>query len=146
MSPASGSATIAAMRGCALLLWTAMLAMLGCQGGVQRTIHISSEPAGALVHLNDVEVGRTPLEVPFKFYGVYDVRLTRDGYDPLWTTGKARAPWWEYPGPDLLAEAVPGAESRVDWHFTLDEATPPAEVDVDAVLDRAEQMRDEVRR
>ena len=48
------------------------------------------------------------MDVPFAWYGTYDVRLEKDGYEPLWTTGEADAPWWEYPGPDLVAEAIPG--------------------------------------
>ncbi|MFW6059326.1 MAG: PEGA domain-containing protein [Phycisphaeraceae bacterium] len=118
---------------------------LGAFGCVQRTIEISSEPSGALVHLNDVEVGRTPVEVPFTFYGTYDVRLERAGHAPLWTRREANAPWWDLPGPDLVAELVPGAESRVRWHFDLDEAAPAGEVDTQRLLDHAKQMRARVR-
>ena len=84
-----------------LIVLTAAL-LVGC---VQRTISITSNPAGALVHLNDEEVGRTPLQVPFKFYGTYDVRLEKERYKPLWTSQKTDAPWWEAPGPDLIVEA-----------------------------------------
>jgi len=52
------------------------LAMVGC---IERTITITSDPSGALVHLNDEEVGRTPVVVPFTFYGTYTVRLEHDG-------------------------------------------------------------------
>ena len=101
-----------------VLVWGAGLVGLG--GCVQRMIAVTSEPAGALVWLNDQEVGRTPLEVPFTFYGTYDVRLEKEGYAPLWTVGEADPPWWDYPGPDLVAELMPwGAESRVAWHYEL---------------------------
>lgn len=59
----------------ALALW-----LTGC---IERTITITSEPSGSLVHLNDEEVGRTPLTVPFTFYGVYDVRLE---HEATWLT------------------------------------------------------------
>jgi len=109
-------------------------------GCVQRTISITSEPSGALVMLNDQEVGRTPLQVPFKFYGTYDVRLERDGYQPKWTTAEAKAPWWEWPGPDLVAEAIPNAQSRIDWHFTME----PAEgIDEDEFLERGRSLKKE---
>ena len=114
----------------------------GCE--TQRLIHITSEPSGALVHLNDIEVGRTPVEVAFTFYGVYDVRLEADGYEPLWTGQRARAPWWEAPGPDLFAALVP-TRSHLHWHFELEPAVAPADADVDALVDRARQLRARVR-
>ena len=88
-------------------------------GCVERRISITSEPSGALVWLNDVEIGRTPTETNFKHYGKYDVRLELDGHDTLTTVGDARTPWWEFPGPDLIAEAIPNARNTVRWHFTL---------------------------
>lgn len=123
----------------------ALFSGAGGAGCVQRTISITSEPAGALVWLNDQEVGRTPLAVPFKWYGVYDVRLEKEGYSPKWTTGEAAMPWWEAPGPDLVAELIPGAESRVAWHYELEEAVPAADQDVGALIERAQGMRDRTR-
>ncbi|MEM6393348.1 MAG: PEGA domain-containing protein [Planctomycetota bacterium] len=123
------------------LLAVLLLVGGGGVGCVERTIEITSEPSGALVYLNDEEVGRTPLEVPFTFYGVYDVRLEREGYEPKWTTGEAAAPWWDYPGPDLLAELVPGLASRVAWHYALEASVPVEQVDTDALLERAGALR-----
>lgn len=88
-------------------------------GCVERRISITSEPAGALVWVNDVEVGRTPAELNFKHYGKYDVRLELDGYDTLQTIGEASTPWWDFPGPDLVAEAIPSAKKTIRWHYTL---------------------------
>jgi hypothetical protein len=124
-----------------MLVFAAALATAGC---VQRTISITSQPAGALVYLNDDEMGRTPLRVPFTFYGTYDVRLEREGYQPLWVKQKATPPLWEYPGPDLFAEAIPGAKVELKWHFDL-EALPPAEDrDADALASRAAALRQQL--
>jgi hypothetical protein len=130
------------MRVLPLKIMGLLLAGLLLGGCVQREITITSEPSGALVHLNDREVGRTPVDVPFTFYGTYDVRLERSGYEPLWTRQQAKAPWWDYPGPDLLAEAVPGLKSNPTWHFQLEPALPPNEQDPDALLNRAEELKD----
>jgi hypothetical protein len=124
-----------------LLVLTAVLAA-GC---VEREITITSEPDGALVHLNDQEVGRTPVDVPFTFYGTYDVRLEKQGYEPLWTEKQAKAPWWEYPGPDLVAEAVPGARSNPTWHFQLSEATPTNQRSPRELLENADRLRRRLR-
>ena len=114
------------------------LGLLGVMGGcVQRTIVVTSEPSGALVWLNDQEVGRTPVEVPFTFYGTYDVRLEKAGHSALWTTGKADPPWWEYPGPDLVAELMPwGPESRVAWHYRLSTVAEAEAAAARGVVDR----------
>lgn len=111
-------------------------------GCVERTIRITSEPSGALVYLNDEEVGRTPVQVPFTHYGVYDVRLEREGCRPMWTKGKAAPPWWDLPGLDLIAELVPGAKSEIHWHFQLEARGEP---DSQSLLERAERMRAMVR-
>ena len=134
-----GGVTILCMKRTALLLLT-VLSLLGV-GCVQRTISITSDPSGALVYLNDDEVGRTPVTVPFTFYGVYDVRLEAAGFKPLWTTQRAKAPWWETPGIDLFAEAVPNKKAELAWHFTMDEQVPAEDVDADKLLDHARQMR-----
>jgi len=121
-----------------LLLVSVCLFAIGC---VQRTISITSEPPGALVYLNDQEVGRTPVTVPFTFYGVYDVRLEADGYQPLWTQQRAVAPWWETPGIDLFAEAVPDGKVELKWPFQMQPQPPAEQVDADVLLDHARQMR-----
>lgn len=103
---------------------------------VRRTIDITSEPPGALVLLNDREVGRTPVEVEFTFYGEYDVRLLLDGYEPLVTGAKASPPIWDNVPLDFFAEITPGDHVvRIPWHFTLEPAKQAG------LLDRATEMR-----
>jgi hypothetical protein len=95
----------------------AAAAMPGC---LKRTIAITSDPDGALVWLNGVEVGRTPLEVDFTFYGTYDVSLRKEGYEPVMTTRVASPPLFEIPPIDALAEAIPGTHPVVvEWFFAL---------------------------
>jgi hypothetical protein len=120
---------------------TMILISLVSVGCVQRMISITSEPSGALVQLNDKEVGRTPLKVPFRFYGTYDVRLEKDGYKSLWTQQATDAPWWEAPGPDLLAEAIPNVKTTQEWHFQMDQITVVEETDL---IKRAGEMRDDL--
>ena len=119
------------------------LLSLGC---VERRLMITSEPAGALVYLNDQEVGRTPLEVPFTWYGTYDVRLEREGFKTLETEQLAERPWWESPGPDLFAEAMPDKRVEIAWHLEMQPAEPASEVDPDRVIEFAKQMRELNRR
>ncbi|MCW5766306.1 MAG: PEGA domain-containing protein [Phycisphaeraceae bacterium] len=124
---------------CAVGIFAGLGLLAGC---TSRVIEVTSEPAGALVWLNDVEVGRTPCEVQFKYYGVYDVRLRREGYEPVTTSRRAEAPPHEWVGLDLLASPLPITD-RVAWHFVLTPVAesadrPAAERDL---LERARQMR-----
>lgn len=119
----------------------ALLPTLALAGCLERRLHITSTPPGALVTLNDVDVGRTPVEVDFTHYGVYDVRLRREGYEPLVTHAEAKAPVYEWPGIDFFAEVFPSRiVTDIDWHFDL----TPARDDVDALVARARQMQDQV--
>ncbi len=113
----------------------ALVALSGC---VRRTITITTEPQGTLVWLNDREVGRTPVEVDFKHYGTYDVRLEHRGYEPMMTSGRAVPPWWDNVGLDLIAElTLADLESRIEWHYVME----PLDDDREALLDRARELR-----
>lgn len=125
-----------------LLLILALLALPGC---IQRRIRVTSEPPGAVVWLNDTEIGRTPAEAEFTFYGSYDVRLELEGYAPVHEARRTPAPFYEYPGPDLIAEILPHTfENIVAWHFDLEptpeRTAPPEELEAD-LLGRARELR-----
>ncbi len=121
-----------------LVLSLTALATVLCAGCVRRTIAITSTPSDALVFVNDREVGRTPCEVDFLFYGEYDVRLKHEGYESIVGSGTASAPVWDFIGADLIVEVVPlDLESRVDWHFDF----IPANNDPVDLLARARQMQ-----
>jgi hypothetical protein len=125
----------------AMLILLPAMSLAGC---VQRSITITSKPDGALVHLNDEEVGRTPLTVPFTFYGVYQVQLERDGFQTLLTEQNTEAPWWDNAGPDFFAEILPGRRKvQIDWHFDLEASKP---VDEDKLIERAGELRDQTRK
>ncbi len=118
----------------------ALAALVALSGCVRRTITITTEPPGTLVWLNDREVGRTPVEVDFKHYGTYDVRLEHSGYEPMMTSGRADPPWWDNVGLDLIAELTPAdLESRIEWHYVLE----PLDNDRDALVNRARELRKE---
>jgi len=124
-----------------------MLAPLAlCAGCLDRTLVITSEPPGASVTVNDVEVGRTPVEASFTYYGTYDVLLTLEGFEPLRTRATATAPVYEYPPVDLIAEAVPARiRNQVKWHFALqpspEASVPTTRLEAD-VADRARALRE----
>jgi hypothetical protein len=143
MTPPASPARLA-LRLCCIL----PLATLGAC--VERTITVTSEPPGAIVWLNDVEIGRTPVETDFTFYGVYDVRLRLEGYEPVISSRNANAPVYDLPGLDLVSEAIPAKiESEIAWHFVLTplpEREPGADRDAlqQALIERARSTREQV--
>ena len=53
------------------------LLLTGC---VERELTITTKPQGALVVLNDEEIGTSPVTVPFNWYGDYRVRISKSGF------------------------------------------------------------------
>jgi hypothetical protein len=125
-----------------------LLAPAGLAGCLSRTMVITSTPPGATVYLNDLEVGRTPVEVEFEWYGVYDVRLRLEGCEPLVTSRQAHAPLHELPGIDFFTTLAPVRfRHRVHWHFdltpALERSLDPADLEA-ALLQRARDARGQV--
>ena len=122
------------MKRTALLLLT-LAVLTGC---ADRRLHITSDPPGALVALNDVEVGRTPVEVNFTSFGTYDVRLQRPGYATLLTSAEANPELHDQPVFDALSVFTPGRpRTDIYWHFVME----PLETDADALIERAREVR-----
>jgi hypothetical protein len=132
-----------------LLLIPALL-LLSLTGCVERKITIASQPSGALVYLNDVEVGRTPVSVPFEWYGKYDVRLRLDqdqgGAAPmhyyLHTARRASAPFYEYMPIDLFAEVLPlDLKDEKVWAFILQ---PQPTLSDEEMISRAKELKQQL--
>jgi PEGA domain len=120
----------------------ALVAGLICVGcaKVQRTMSIDSDPEGALVYMNDQEIGRTPVTRDFIWYGWYDITLRKDGYKTLTTRAQVIAPAWQWPPFDLVAEFSPARLK--DIHRLSFKLEPPGEQPTtDEMLGRAEQLR-----
>src|SRR5438477_10191182 len=84
-----------------------ILIAISVAGCVDRLLTIRSDPPGALVFLNGVEVGRTPVTRDFTWYGTYDVALRKEGYDTVKAHSKVIAPWWQWVPIDFFAEVAP---------------------------------------
>ena len=97
------------------------LAAILLTGCVERTITIQTEPPGAVVTLNDQEIGVSPVTVPFNWYGDYWVRISKDGYETLDTHRKLKAPLHDWPPLDFVTEVLwPGRiVDAYEWTFDL---------------------------
>ncbi|MBI5154226.1 PEGA domain-containing protein [Candidatus Poribacteria bacterium] len=85
----------------------ALALCVAAAGCVRSKAVVTSEPPGADVTMNDVHVGRTPVEVPFTWYWFYDFKADLDGYETTVQRERFHAPVYLWPGLDLLMEAMP---------------------------------------
>lgn len=115
------------------------LALAGC---VERQMKIQTSPPGALVVINDEEVGTSPVKFTFLWYGDYDLIFRKEGYQTLKTHYRVDAPWYQWPPFDFVAETlVPGTIRDVHEPppFAL---TPASQPTVGEVVQQAVEMRD----
>ena len=119
-------------------LMTILLA--GC---VERRLTINTEPQGAMVVLNDQEIGVSPVTVSFNWYGDYWVRLSKDGYEALDTHRMLKAPLHDYLPFDFIAEVLyPGRiVDAYDWTFAL---TPQEYPTREQLVENGESLRREL--
>jgi len=125
------------------LLMGLILLIAPLAGCVERTIKIQSEPPGALVTVNDEEVGATPVKFAFLWYGDYEIILRKPGYETLKTHCTIKPPWYQYPPIDFVSEALVPAmlqDNHVLPTFELEPAETPT---VSEVVERATELRAE---
>ncbi|MBL8877806.1 MAG: PEGA domain-containing protein [Phycisphaerales bacterium] len=123
-----------------LALSAATLALGGC---VERSLTVRSEPAGAVVVVNDEEIGASPAKFSFVWYGDYEIILRKPGFETLTTFHRVPAPWWQFPPFDFVAEIlVPGTiqDARETPVYVM---APRAEPSVPELMENAEKTRAE---
>jgi hypothetical protein len=121
------------------LLGVAICARAGC---VERRMVLITEPAGAIVYdeKND-PIGAGPVDKPFTYYGKYQFRIAKDGYETQIIDQPVRAPWYEFPGLDFFSEnLIPWTIRDVRYYrYALQ---PSQIVPPEQLLQRAQQTRD----
>ena len=118
-----------------LVFW---LVVSGC---VERKLTINTEPQGALVTLNDEQIGISPVTVSFNWYGDYRVRTSKDGYETLETHRLLKGPWYDRFPFDFFAMLNPRyIENSYEWTFRLE---PKQEITREQLLEKAIEVHRE---
>ncbi len=114
------------------LMCGAVVLLLTQAGCVERKLTINTEPTGAVVWLNDEEIGVSPVTVEFNWYGDYKVRISKEGYEMLDTHRKLKGPVYDAVGLDFLVEILwPGRiVNEYEWSFELEPYQPPARAEL----------------
>jgi hypothetical protein len=119
--------SIMAKRNAAELIVAGLIVSLLLGGCVERRLTINTEPMGAIVVLNDEEIGISPVTVSFEWYGDYNVRISKEGFETLKTHRMLKGPWYDRFPFDFFAQIV-SPKRIVDsyqWSFTLAPQTQP---------------------
>ncbi len=124
-------------------LWLGIL-LLGGTGCVERRMVIATaDPLyGAQVYdEKNHPIGATPVDRPFTYYGTYQFRLAKDGYETKIVEEKVRAPWYLTPGFDFITENLLPFTVR-DVRYFKYTLTPMAVVPPELLLQKAQELRD----
>ncbi len=108
-----------------ILLAVVLAAGTGC---IKRTISVRSDPPGALVYLDGLEVGKTPVDgVRFNFYGTREFALYRDGYLVERRTVEIDTPWYSYFPLDIFTELLNPwqIDDHRDFYFAMKRTEHP---------------------
>lgn len=125
---------------CRVALVAAFVATLAAPGCVQRRMTIRSNPPGALVYVDDYQLGATPVSHDFVYYGTRKIRLVKDGYETLTVRQPFPLPWYQYFPLDFVTENLIPWEIRDERVVDLAMA-PAASIPPESVVARAEQAR-----
>jgi hypothetical protein len=121
------------------ILLAGLLLVAGC---VERKLTINTNPSGALVLLNDEEIGVSPATVSFNWYGDYNVTIRKQGYETLQTHRKLQPPLHDCFPFDFFTEVLyPGRiVDAYQWSFDL---APQKEIGRQELIGAAEQLKEQ---
>lgn len=114
-------------------LLLALLAIAALQTGcVTRRLTIRSNPPGAMVYVDDYEVGLTPVSVSYTYYGTRKIRLVKSGFETITVMQQVPTPWYQFFPLDFVSENLVPFEIRdergVDFTLVPQRLTPQPEL------------------
>jgi PEGA domain len=120
-----------------LLLGVLVLTPGGC---VRRRLNVYSNPPGALVYVDNQQIGTTPCSVDFTYYGTREIRLVKPGFETLTVNQPIPTPWYQIPPLDFFSENLAMSKIRDNRTVSFNLA-PQLIVPNEQLLDRANQLR-----
>ena len=89
-----------------VMIASSMLVLLydTTDAAVRRRITIKTDPPGALVYIDDQEIGVTPVSTSFTYYGTRKIQIVKDGYETVTVLREIKPPWYQIPGIDFVTE------------------------------------------
>ena len=124
-------------------LGLALFAFLGAGGCVDRVLQVRSDPPDAIVTLDDQVVGKTPLDIPYTWYGKRYLTVEAPGYTQVRELIALNPPWWQYFPLDFITDVlIPFTfEDRSEFTYRLEKAAVSDE-ELREVKKRAAELRE----
>jgi len=115
-------------------------------GCVERWISIKSEPPGAEVFLDGIEIGKTPLRTPFEYYGDREITIRMEKFETIRKIEGIHAPWWQIFPFDFVTDVMLPFhfEDEREFNYTLVPLGPPESAE--KVRERAQELREKLRK
>jgi hypothetical protein len=107
---------------------------------VRRRLNVNSNPQGALVYVDNQQIGTTPCSVDFTYYGTREIRLIKAGFETLTVNQPIPAPWYQYTPIDFVAENLVTMKIRDNRTVNFNLA-PQLIVPTQELIDRGNQLR-----
>jgi hypothetical protein len=115
-----------------------LLAVLpGC---VRRRMTVRSNPPGAVVFVDDQEIGTPPASTAFTYYGPRKIQLVKDGFETLTVKQTFYPPWYEITPLDFVSENLWPHETRDEQYLDF-QLQPQQIVPAEKLVERAESLR-----
>jgi len=112
-------------------------------GCVERELKINTKPEGALVILNDEEIGISPVTVSFEWYGDYWVRIRKQGFETINTHKELKGPWYDHFPFDFFAQIV-NPNRIVDSYEWTFELSPSQQISRDELIQKAHELKNQL--
>ncbi len=120
---------------------TVLLGVCLCSTGcVRRRLMVRTNPPGALVYVDNQQIGTTPCGVDFTYYGTREIRVVKSGYETLTVNQPIPTPWYQIPGIDFFSENLVPWRIRDDRVVSFNLA-PQRMVPPEELIGRAQQLR-----
>ena len=96
------------------------------------------------MYIDDQEIGTSPVSTSFVYYGTRKIQVVKDGFETQTVMQRVKAPWYQIPGIDFVAENLYPREIR-DERIVEIEMEPQRIVSTQELLSRGEQLRTSTR-
>lgn len=126
------------------LLLVALVALAGALAGcgMQRTLVIDSDPAGAQVWVDGKAKGTAPVRIPFVHPGTFHVRLEKPGHASTAEDVTIPSTAADYPVLDLPREVVGGSQVVRRTLKLNPLGAVPGPDELESIRDRAREFRE----
>jgi len=114
------------------------LLLSGC---VERKLTINTQPQGAIVLLNDEEIGASPVTVSFNWYGDYNVTIRKEGFETLKTHRRLKGPWYDKFPFDFFAQIL-NPKRIVDSYEWTFELAPKQQINREQLIQNAQDLKE----